>query len=736
MAFKGLRFTYLNMRNTFSSSIAMKVALFGVLLIPVIFAGFYLSAFLDPYARLNTVAVAVVNEDEGAQINGVERNLGKDVCNDLKNETDGLQWNFVSAGEARSGLEQGTYYMACTIPANFSETIASADSSHPERANFTITYDQSENMLAAQIGQTVWKQVQQQVNERVIKEYWQNVFGQMNDASAQLGEAADGAQELADGLQSAREGNLTITANLRTLSSGADSLEGGLGKLGQGASQVDAGVQDLSQGMDQLSSGSGELNDGLQELDAKAGDLGSLPAATKQLSEGAQRLEGGIQTVSTYLVKVSESGELIAADLQDVGANLRSAGGHLQDAAGKVQQYAASGALSPDRAQALGADLSAVQSDLTAAGTATGSAGSTLQQLSAGASSDQLTQLSQGAAQLSAGLALLDQTIQASVPALTVGIDQLAQGSRQLDVGIASARSGADQLAANTPALARGAAEAQEGSQTIAEGSAALARGSETLGEGLDTAAAGSEELASGIAEGASEMSFTEDEIDARAEAMSEPVQLNEDYYTSVENYGAGFSPFFLGLGVWVGCIFAGFLFKPLNRRLCISGANPFLVALVGYVPLASFAVLQTLIAQLFIQFGLGVHINNIPAYYGMGILCALSFMAIMQFLVAAFGFPGRFIAVVLLTLQLTSAAGTFPVETAPEFFQIINPWMPMTYLVDGLRQIMNGANLGIATFDAGMLALFGLVFFLLTVIVAYKNRTVEMHQLHPLLDL
>ena len=736
MAFKGLRFTYLNLRNTYSSSIAMKVALFGVLLIPVIFAGFYLSAFLDPYARLDTIAVAVVNEDEGATINGVERNLGKDVCNDLKNEDEGLQWNFVSADEAQTGLEEGTYYMVCTIPADFSQTVASADSEHPEKTDFVITYDESKNMLASQVGATVWKQVQQQVNASIIKEYWQNVFGQMNDASAQLGEAAEGAQELADGLQTAREGNVTITSNLRTLAAGSATLEGGLDQLSDGSQQVDAGVQSLSRGMDDLSAGSSTLNAGLQELDAKTEGLESLPAATQQLADGAKRVEGGIQSVNTYLVKVSESGQLIATNLRSISADLSTAGTALQDAKDKVQNYASTGALSPDRAQALGADLTKAKDALTDAGAQTQAAGSTLQQMSSGASTDQLTQLQQGATELSSGLSLLNQTVQASVPALSAGVSQLAQGSNQLDAGIQRARTGVDQLAANTPALAAGAAEAQAGSNALAQGSQALAEGSETLGQGLDTAAAGSQELADGIAEGAGEMQFSDEEIEARANAMSEPVELDEEYYTSVENYGAGFSPFFLGLGVWVGCIFAGFLFKPLNRRLCISGANPFLVALVGYVPLASFAVLQTVIAQLFIQLGLGVQINNVPAYYGMGILCALCFMAIMQFLVAGFGFPGRFIAVVLLTLQLTSAAGTFPVETAPEFFNIISPWMPMTYLVDGMRQIMSGLNMGVAAYDAAILALFGLVFFLLTVIVAYKHRTVEMHQLHPLLDL
>ena len=78
MAFKGAHFAYMSAKNTFSP-LPMKIALAGVLLIPVIFAGFYLSAFLDPYAHLENIPVAVVNEDKGATINGEQRNIGGDV---------------------------------------------------------------------------------------------------------------------------------------------------------------------------------------------------------------------------------------------------------------------------------------------------------------------------------------------------------------------------------------------------------------------------------------------------------------------------------------------------------------------------------------------------------------------------------------------------------------------------------------------------------------------------------
>ncbi len=100
-----------------------------------------------------------MNEDRGAVIAAEQRNLGDDVVQQLKDTDDGLGWHFVSADEARKGLEDGEYFMTCTIPADFSESIASVDGSAPEKAQLKIDYNQSENMLASQIGETVWKEV-------------------------------------------------------------------------------------------------------------------------------------------------------------------------------------------------------------------------------------------------------------------------------------------------------------------------------------------------------------------------------------------------------------------------------------------------------------------------------------------------------------------------------------------------------------------------------------------------
>ncbi|MFR3092440.1 MAG: hypothetical protein ACLTMP_12545 [Eggerthella lenta] len=88
-----------------------------------------------------------------------------------------------------------------------------------------------------------------------------------------------------------------------------------------------------------------------------------------------------------------------------------------------------------------------------------------------------------------------------------------------------------------------------------------------------------------------------------------------------------------MALGLWVGGLVAGFVFKPLNSRLIMSGANPVTVAFSNYLPVAFFSLIQATLLMVVLQFGLQLQIDNVPAFYAMGYLTALVFAAIMQML-------------------------------------------------------------------------------------------------------
>ncbi|MEG0757135.1 MAG: YhgE/Pip domain-containing protein, partial [Raoultibacter sp.] len=718
----------------------------AIAIMPLLYGALYLAAFQDPYARLNTVPVAVVNEDKGAIIAGESRTLGDDVIDELKNNDEGLQWNFVSADEAQKGLDNGTYFMTCTLPADFSESVASVDGNAPEKAQLLIDYNQSENMLASQIGETVWKEVRTKVSSTVANEYWTTVLGRVADSGKDLKTAADGAGDLSRGLVTAKDGSATIASNLGTLTDGATSLDSGLGTLSSGVNTLGSGAVSLASGTHSLKDGTNQVASGAHALaDATA----SLPDESQvaQLGSASDRLKGGFDQLQAGIGTASDvpTGDPASTTLYGAANGIAAGVGSSSDTAASRTLY---GFLNSEKQAYDAAYQAAVAGDTAAAQQYFATAQEMSQYAQAAAA-----QLSGGAAGLQSGIGVLQTGLSSAqagytqlsdlvaplvtnAPTLKVSIDSLAAGAQQVNVGAQSAAAGASQLSAGASQLVAGATAAKAGASQVADGAGQLSAGATTLTDGLTSAVDGSAELATKLAEGAQTATDQTSNLTAKADTMSDPVELVNEYYTTVKNYGTGFAPYFMALGLWVGGLVAGFVFKPLNSRLIMSGGNPAMVAFANFMPIAIFAIIQATLLMVVLQFGLQLQIDNVPAFYAMGYLTALVFATIMQFLMAALGFPGKFVAIILLMLQLTACAGTFPIQTTPAFFQTISPFMPMTYVVEGMRQIMTGLDYSLVFFDCAVLLAIGVVCFALTSVVAYRKRTVRMEDLHPVLQL
>ena len=79
--------------------------------------------------------------------------------------------------------------------------------------------------------------------------------------------------------------------------------------------------------------------------------------------------------------------------------------------------------------------------------------------------------------------------------------------------------------------------------------------------------------------------------------------------------------------------------------------------------------------------------ITSMPLYFVSLILIANMFIAIIGFLIENFGDVGKFIALILLVLQLAAAGGTFPIETVTKGFRWMNNYLPMKYTIALLRE-------------------------------------------------
>jgi len=133
-------------------------------------------------------------------------------------------------------------------------------------------------------------------------------------------------------------------------------------------------------------------------------------------------------------------------------------------------------------------------------------------------------------------------------------------------------------------------------------------------------------------------------------------------------------------------------ILRPLQSRAIAAEVLPIRVAMSSYVPAAVIGIFQAVILYCVVRFGLGMHVVHPASMLGFMILISFAFVAATQAINALVGpAVGRVLIMALLMLQLVSAGGMYPVETTSKPFQFLHRFDPMTYGVNGLRQLILG---------------------------------------------
>jgi len=183
----------------------MLVSIIAVLFIPVMYAGMFLWAFWDPYAGMSNLPVAIVNEDNGAEMDGLKLELGDTLVDKL---VDSKQFDFieVSKEKAEKGLNDRDYYMILEIPTNFSEHATTLLDDKPSKLVMNYIPNEGLNFLSSQIGETAMDRIRAEVNTQVSATYAEKLFDSIATLGDGFTEAADGSVKLDEGAQKVANG--------------------------------------------------------------------------------------------------------------------------------------------------------------------------------------------------------------------------------------------------------------------------------------------------------------------------------------------------------------------------------------------------------------------------------------------------------------------------------------------------------------------------------------------------
>ena len=106
--------------------------------------------------------------------------------------------------------------------------------------------------------------------------------------------------------------------------------------------------------------------------------------------------------------------------------------------------------------------------------------------------------------------------------------------------------------------------------------------------------------------------------------------------------------------------------------------------------------------------------------------------MSIIQFLIMNFGDIGKFLALVVLVLQLAAAGGTFPIQTVDKAFQCLNPILPMTYAIKLVKEAVVMQDAGFALKNIGILTLYTVIPLLITLGVQWFKKQKQSENENP----
>ncbi|PES14045.1 YhgE/Pip domain-containing protein [Bacillus cereus] len=451
----------------------------------------------------------------------------------------------------------------------------------------------------------------------------------------------------------------------------------------QKAAGVAGGTNKLNEEVKQLK---GEINQKTSDAQNKLPNTAKLDSLTEGIEKLASAQKGFVENFQGFgkNLNVAKEG---ANKFKNESGQLIDAINQLADGSGKVT--GGLGALSAGANQMAGG----VHQLADGSSQVTGGLG----QLSAGANqmAGGVNQLADGSSKVTGGLG----TLSVGANQMAGGVNQLADGSGQVTTGLGTLNGGLNQMS--------------NGSTQLIDGVNKLADGSGKVTDGLVKVNDGSGELAEKLGEGAEKTGEVKG-TDKTYDMFASPVKVKTEKMAEVPNYGTGFTPYFLSLGLFVGALLLSIVY-PLRDTVGVpkSGFSWFISK---FGVLLSVGIIQAVVADVILLFGLGVEVQSIPYFILFSIVTSLAFIALIQCLVTAFGDAGRFIAIITLIMQLTTSAGTFPLELIPKFLQPFNAWLPMTYSVSGLKAVVSSGDFDFMWQNIGMLMIFIVVLSLGTI--------------------
>lgn len=670
---------YLDDLKRIFTNYAALIVILALCILPSLYAWFNIKASWDPYGQEATsqIKIGVVNNDQGADLNGKHVNIGNQVIDELKTN-DLMGWQFVSQEEADTALEEGIYYATITLPENFSSNITSLVTSDVKKGEIIYKVNEKINAIAPKLTSKGATGVQENINKTIIEtvsgilletgesigvEVQEMVLPKLANVTGQLWEVTSKFDQINSTVHLAMEGGVKLKDLVASIQSdlpviqetltSAQTLTENLEKFIQSSqSNITELLPTIKTDIELVNSISTEM---IQYVDAITAAIQSgsaeAPAMIENLMTKVESGKGLVDSLVSVLepfAKLPIGGKLkpIIEQLQGVSEELSKVSGFLQ-----TTHDAVANSKEPDLSL-----LTNIRTILT-----------NIQGLFAHLAGNFDSEIGTSITTI---LTNASETAQGILTILKEAESKLPEVSDFLNIAFEASGSGIEGIEYVRNKL-------PDAERVITE----LATKMEEINENQDLKQV---------------LELLQSSITERQNFITNPVDLVEEPIFPMHNYGTAMTPFYSVLALWVGMT----LLVSMLSVHAHGDYRPIEVYFGKYLLFGTIGLIQALIIALGDLYLLKIYCIN-PGLFVIGLLFTSAVFAFIVYsLVSVFGNVGKVISIILLVLQVAGSGGTFPIQLTPKFFQVIYPFLPFTYAISFAREAIGGVVESVLTQD------------------------------------
>lgn len=679
----------------------------GLCLIPSLYAWINIKACWNPYVNTENLPVAVVNQDEGASIKGKFVNVGNQIVDQLKKNHD-IGWTFVDEWQGNYKLNEGKFYALIEIPSDFTKDLSTLTTNDPQKPNIIYKANEKANAIATKITDVAKDKLVQEIKSNFVdtvneeslsvlkslgeklesnkpkiielKDALSSTYTNLEKIESYLNDTNKHTNKLKDYLNNTKENLPKITQQINSLQSVVNSSKNLI-------SITQNSVNNLSQDLNNNMSSLNDLNTRIQD------EINNLKILNNSLSN--ENMQKNIELLKKLISPTESVIDKTINNLKKLN-NIKNTN-NIKIMINSLQELKSILNLENNK-------LNSIETLIK-----NGNAKKKV--------NEQFNYLSDFSNSFNNKLNLINNTFTYDVTNVLNSVsNSLISNSDNINNILESINVIVPQLSSiSTFGISTSDVVLTQAKHISTE----INKFEKDLQDLIDKTKILTNENIEKI------ISILNKNSKDISSFISSPINVKTEELYNAQIFGVALMPFYTVLAIWVGALLSTSILTTECEELKGETTN---LTQKHFGKMMTFMFIS-LIQSLIITTG-DIFIFKVPQsiflMYLFTVVSSIIFTTIIFTLVSLFGNVGKAIAIVIMVFQIAGSGGIYPIQTNPKIFEVLQPFWPFTYAIDGFREAIAGPSIESIKYDLIMLSIFFVIYLSLVILKKPFHKVTE----------